>query len=253
MNKQKTTKINQLLNKIPNNTIFTSRWAKENSFSEELLYAYKKSKWIKSVGTGAYTKLNDEYNMDGAIYALQKQLNLSVHIGGVSALNEKHGLVHNIPFNRKIYLYTQRQELLPKWFKTLFKDKYILIHTNFLPKDIGMENNSNISYTTQISTKERAILEMLYLVPNKNTANEAYQLMELLSILKIDLIQKLLEGTKSIKVKRLFLYMAEKINYPWFKKINIKKIYLGSGKKVIVKGGKLDKKYNIVIDDVENI
>lgn len=253
MTKEKTTKINQLLNKIPNNTIFTTKWARKNSFSEELLYAYKKSKWIKSVGTGAYTKLNDEYSMDSAIYALQTQLNLSVHIGGVSALNEKHGLVHNIPFNRKTFLYAQRQELLPKWFKTIFKDKYILIHTNFLPKNIGLESNNNVSYSTQISTKERAILEMLYLVPNKNTANEAYQLMELLSVLRIDLIQKLLEKTNSIKVKRLFLYMAEKINFPWFKKINVKKLYLGSGKKVIVKGGKLNKKYNIVIDDIETI
>lgn len=253
MNKEKTTKINYLLSAVPNNTIFTSKWAKENDFSEELLHAYKKSKWIKSIGTGAYIKLNDKYDIDSAIYALQTQLGLSTHIGGISALNEKYGLVHNIPFNRKIFLYAQRQETLPKWFKKIFQNQIVLIRTNFISQNIGMENFNKISYSVKIPSKERAILELLYLVPNKITANEAYQLMELLSILRPALLQKLLENTNSIKIKRLFLYMAEKINFPWFKKLNIKNLYLGKGKKLIVKGGKLDKKYNIVIDNIEDI
>ena len=37
------------------------------------------------------------------------------------------------------------------------------------------------------------------------------------------------------------------------KKLNIRYINLGSGKRIIEKGGKLDKKYNIVIGNIENI
>ena len=57
----------------------------------------------------------------------------------------------------------------------------------------------------------------------------------------------------SIKVKRLFLYMAENILHEWFDYLNLNKINLGSGKRVISKGGKLDKKYNIVIEDLDSI
>ena len=107
--------------------------------------------------------------------------------------------------------------------------------------------NDNFEYI------ERSVLEMLYLAPDKNSLKEIYQLMEMLNVLKPKLMQELLENCSSIKVKRLFLYIAEKLDYPWFKKIDISKIDLGKGKRVIEKGGKLDKKYNIVIGNIEEI
>jgi tRNA-binding EMAP/Myf-like protein len=57
----------------------------------------------------------------------------------------------------------------------------------------------------------------------------------------------LLENCNSIKVKRLFLFLAESYQHPWLKKINRAKIDLGQGKRVIVKGGKLDSKYQITV------
>ncbi|MEI8027683.1 MAG: type IV toxin-antitoxin system AbiEi family antitoxin domain-containing protein [Pseudomonadota bacterium] len=48
-------------------------------------------------------------------------------------------------------------------------------------------------------------------------------------------------------MKGLFLHLAEKINHPWFKKLNLEKIDLGSGKRVIFENGVLDKKYNITV------
>ena len=47
--------------------------------------------------------------------------------------------------------------------------------------------------------------------------------------------------------------MAENILHEWFDYLNLSKINLGSGKRVISKGGKLDKKYNIVIEDLDSI
>ena len=62
-----------------------------------------------------------------------------------------------------------------------------------------------------------------------------------------DVVQKLLEQCNSIKIKRIFLYLAEKLELPCFKRLILKKMNLGKGKRVIVKGGKLDTKYNITI------
>lgn len=105
----------------------------------------------------------------------------------------------------------------------------------------------------KISEPERAILEAIYLTPNKTTLRNVYQILELMTTLRPQLLQQLLENCSSIKVKRLFLYMAEKTGHEWFNYLNLSKINLGSGKRVITKGGKLDKKYNIVIEDLDSI
>ncbi|MAE58757.1 MAG: hypothetical protein CME69_07750 [Halobacteriovorax sp.] len=42
--------------------------------------------------------------------------------------------------------------------------------------------------------------------------------------------------------------MSEKFNLPYFKKLNLERIDLGRGKRVVVEGGSLDKKYNITVD-----
>jgi hypothetical protein len=62
-----------------------------------------------------------------------------------------------------------------------------------------------------------------------------------------------LENCSSIKVKRIFLYLAETQKHGWYDFIDQKNIGLGSGKRVINPSGKLDKKYSIVIDDLSEI
>ena len=79
------------------------------------------------------------------------------------------------------------------------------------------------------------------------------QILELLTVIKPELMRELLECCSSIKVKRLFLYMAERLDFPWFKRIGISKIDLGSGVREISKGGSYDKKYHIVIEKVDEI
>lgn len=249
---QNETNLNQILKKIPHNTAVTVQWLKAQGISGSLIHAYKKNGWLKSLGAGAYSKLNDIAALDGALYALQNQLNLSFHIGGVSALSLQ-GVNHNISFNRKIYICGRRGEKLPKWFQKNFDNDIEVIKTEFLTKNIGLENYNNKDFTFKISSKERAVLEMIYLTPDKNSLNEVYQLMELLSVLRPKLLQELLENCTSIKIKRIFLYIAEKLNYPWFSKLDIQRIDLGSGKRIIEKGGRLDKKYNIVIGNIDEI
>ncbi|MEK6654555.1 MAG: type IV toxin-antitoxin system AbiEi family antitoxin domain-containing protein, partial [Thermodesulfobacteriota bacterium] len=50
-----------------------------------------------------------------------------------------------------------------------------------------------------------------------------------------------------IKAKRLFLFLAEKCGHAWVNKLDISKVRLGSGKRLIVRGGRLDKKYQITV------
>jgi len=56
-----------------------------------------------------------------------------------------------------------------------------------------------------------------------------------------------------VKVNRLFLYMVEKVNHPWLKRLDISKIKLGKGIRKIIKGGRYDSSYNIIIGNIEEI
>ena len=90
-------------------------------------------------------------------------------------------------------------------------------------------------------------MEMLYFVPSLQGFDEAMKIMEMLTSLRPELVQHLLEVCNSIKVKRLFLYMAEKQNHFWFEQLNQDKIDLGRGKRSIVKKGVFNKKYQITV------
>jgi hypothetical protein len=68
-----------------------------------------------------------------------------------------------------------------------------------------------------------------------------------MTTLRPDKVQLLLELCSSVKVKRLFLYMAEKQNHFWFNDLDLDKINLGAGKRMIVKNGVLDAKYQITV------
>jgi hypothetical protein len=254
MDMQNQTKLKWVLKEIPNNAIVTIKWLENNGISKALKDVYKKSGWLKPLGTGAFVKLNDSYNLDSGLYAVQEQLGLSIHIGAASALSQKHNIRHNLDFGRKTQLFGARGEKPPKWFKVLFEDNYQLNLTTFLPKDMGLMEFDNGNFKTKVSSIERSILEMIYLAPDKTSIKEIYQLMELLVNLRPKDVQLLLENCSSIKVKRLFLYLAEKVNHSWVKRIELGKIDLGKGVREIVRsGGVWDKKYNIIINDIEAI
>jgi hypothetical protein len=51
----------------------------------------------------------------------------------------------------------------------------------------------------------------------------------------------------SIKVKRLFLYLAEGHGHPWFERLDLNALDLGKGNRSIVVGGRLDPKYQITV------
>lgn len=102
----------------------------------------------------------------------------------------------------------------------------------------------------RLSSPEQAIMEYLHDIPEHESFDEANYIMEGLTTLRPALVQSLLEGCRSVKVKRLFLHLAERYSHPWFKSLDETSVNLGSGKRAIIKGGKLDKKFQIVVPEI---
>ena len=82
-----------------------------------------------------------------------------------------------------------------------------------------------------MSLPEQAFLECLLLAPNQYAYIDLFYIMEQLTTLRAGVVQQLLENTDNIKVKRLFLYMAEKANHEWFGRLDRSRIRLGAGKR----------------------
>lgn len=246
MNRQNRHKLNRLVKTNPRDIVFTSAQLEDQGISRQLVSSYKSTGWIEQIGKGAYVLAGSKIDWSSGIPAIQKT---SVHLGGKSTL-ELHGYGHFMPMgkNQMIYLFGNTGTRLPTWFqKYNWGNPIKYITTNFIPADIGLTDKEYNNHTIIISTVERAILEMLHLAPQNTSLEEVDLFMESLTTLRPSLLQLLLEKCNSIKVKRLFLFLAEKHNFPWLKKINMANINLGKGKRVIVRGGHLDQKYQITV------
>jgi len=71
--------------------------------------------------------------------------------------------------------------------------------------------------------------------------------MEGLNNLRPDQVQTLLETCTSVKVKRLFMVLAEKAGHSWVSYLDLGKVDFGSGKRSVVNGGAYVEKYQITV------
>lgn len=242
------TKINKLLSMVPAGTAMLSPWLREHGYSISLQQRYKETGWLEALGSGALKRADDEVDYLGAIFALQTQAQSSLHPGGRTALSLT-GNAHHLEFSpNRISLFGQAHEKLPTWFQKADWGQVVSMHsTGFLPPNIGMQECEYKAFKVEVSGAVRALMECLYLAPKHQDLIECYELMESQNNLRPSQVQELLEACQSVKVKRLFLFMASKANLTWFHYLDLDKIDLGSGKRSIVSGGVYDSIFQIMV------
>ncbi len=248
MSTEKSTKINQLLSLQPAGVVMQSFWLTQQGYSSDLQKRYRTGQWLQSIGTGAMIRQGVQVGYEGAIYALQRQSLLSIHPAGRTALSLL-GKSHYIEMaTSKVTIFGSKGERLPAWF--LNHDWGVSVEyyqSSFLPPDIGMTDVQLKNFSIKVSAAPRALMECLYLAPEKQELMECLELMEGLNNLRPDQVQALLENCQSVKVKRLFLYLAEKAGHEWLQYLNLNNIDLGKGKRSIVKNGVYVDKYQITV------
>ncbi len=228
--------------------VLLASWLEKNGFSHDLQKYYRRSGWLERIGTGAFIMSKETVNWQGGLFALQSQAKLPVHVGGLTALSLQ-GYAHYFRFDEEtVYLFSQAQIKLPAWFRNYKWENLIKhIQTSILPPEIGLMVFEDKNLSIQIATPERAILECLYLTPNNLDLMECYQVFEGLTNLRPKLMQQLLEACTSVKVKRLFLYMAHKAQHQWLSFIDQSGITMGQGDRSMVKGGVYIPQFHISI------
>jgi hypothetical protein len=165
-----------------------------------------------------------------------------------------------VPLSDRGTVHLYGRDSLPSWANRLGLPVRFTRHgTSQLLKSTGADTDkddftANLtwgdqSWTLRVSTPERALFEVLEDVPSKISFEHADQLMQGLTTLSPRRLEKLLQRAKSVKVKRLFFWLADRQRHAWLTKLDSGTVDLGRGKRVLARGGKLDKKYQITVPD----
>ena len=239
--------LNQTLRQWPRNGLKTTASLRAQGVSSALLHHYVQRRWLEPVERGVYRRPGDEPGWQAALYAVQREEGLPIHAGGLTALElQGYGQYAG---ERALFLYAPPHTRLPAWFEGAAGRKVRFRPTNFLgnaPQD-SLHSISVEGLALTASTPERSALEMLYHVPRDIGFAEALEVVGGLAALRVDLMQALLEKCSSVKAKRLFLYCAREAGHSWYPVLNRSRIDLGSGKRELVKGGKLDKEFLLTV------
>ncbi len=249
---------------LPEGMIASRNWLMAKQLGRHAIDNLVKSGQLKALVKGVYRRATGELSWQGVVCSLQNMFQLDVVAGGLTAL-ELQGFGHYITMQTKVQVHLFASQPLPVWLNVLFEDVVFVFHTNteLLGKSEKNADNPNTLglYTTThkwregmqpliLSAPERAILEVLAGVPKYTSFEHADQLMQGMTSLSPRRLQELLEKCNNIKVRRLFLWLAERQNYPWLQKLDLNKINLGSGNRMLLKGGKLNKKYKITVPEI---
>jgi hypothetical protein len=265
-------KLNWLDRHLPEGLLVDARWLTRHGYSTSLRSQYVAADWLEQPARGVYCRPRGSLSWQQVVISLQALLEFPLLVGGRTAL-ERQGYAHYLPRELKeIHLYGSRPP--PRWLRklplgvrffyhndrTLFRSASLTTAPTHpdAAKDKGAKTQTmHDSWAVQpwgqwdwplaMSTPERAILELLDELPNRESFHQVHMLMQSLSNLSPRRLQKLLADCRSVKVKRLFFFFADRYQHAWLKRLDKKAIDLGEGKRMLVKGGKLDKTYQITV------
>lgn len=246
-------KLNQLQKILPEGLLADAAWFERNGYSTALRSQYVSSGWLEQPARGVYRRPHGKSNWQQAVVSLQTHLlsDETPIVGGRTAL-DLQGFAHYLPqTDLEVFLYGNQKP--PSWLTKLPLDVAFVFR-----KDSRLFGNKPLTtggttsakwkdWPLTLSTPELALLQLLDELPQHESFHQVDKLFEGLANLSPHRLQKLLVDCQSVKVKRLFFFFADRHNHTWLKHLDKSCIDLGSGKRVLVKDGKLDATYQITL------
>lgn len=276
MSAQTTSKINQLERDLPEGLLVDAAWLEQHGYYGSLRKKYVALGWLEQPAHRVYRRPRGTLSWEQAVISLQTLLEVPVVAGGRTAL-ELQGFAHYLAHAQKeVHLYGRKPP--PLWLHNLplsvrfvFHNSDRLFRNDPITRGItslswnlqtgagtsndGLQAGSMIQpwghwdWPLTLSTPERAVLELLDELPDRESFHQADKLMEGLTNLSPRRLQKLLADCKSVKVKRLFFFLADRHNHTWLKRIDRQQVDLGKGKRQLTRGGRLDAAYGITVPE----
>lgn len=274
-------KLNQLEQALPEGLLVDAPWLTQHGYSTSLRSQYVSGGWLEQPVRGVYRRPRGSLSWQQVVVSLQTLLEHTLIVGGRTAL-EQQGYAHYLTHGTgTVHLYGDKPP--PNWLYKLPLDVRFVFHNDrklFRSEPIArgltslawnLKTSQSVStdlthagFTVQpwgqwdwpltLSTLERALLELLDELPERETFHQVDKLVEGLSSLSPRRLQKLLADCRNVKVKRLFFFFADRHRHAWLKKLDRAAIDLGKGKRMLVKGGKFDRTYQITVpEDLDGV
>lgn len=270
-------KLNFLEHTLPEGLLVDAGWMTKHGYSTGLRSQYVSAGWLVQPTRGTFKRPLGTLTWQKAVISLQTLLECPLIVGGRTAL-ELQGFSHYLSASGPTVIYLYGADAPPGWlFKLPLKEHFTFRKSTTLfkadPVTKGLKNFAwNVQNNTgaaadefqagpfkqiwgesewplTVSSPERALLELLDELPHSESFHQVDMLVEGLRNLSPRKLQKLLDDCRSVKVKRLFFWFADRHNHSWLKQIDRDKVDLGKGKRMLVKGGRLDPKYLITVPE----
>lgn len=254
----------------------TKEWLSGKGYARHSIDNLVKSGQLISLRPGIYIRPDTQLGWEGVVCSLQR-MSGDLSVGGLTAL-ELHGLGHYLALSgeRRVVLFGA--DPLPAWINHLVKDvtfekrseARLFAASPYAETDDDREDAQErrrrkrrdpamAGLTTMqiaehlpplsLSTPERAILEVLFDVPNRISFEHADQLMQGLATLSPRRLETVLHLCVNIRVKRLFFWFADRHQFQWRARLDPSDFDLGRGNRVIAKPGRLDPTYAITVPE----
>ncbi|CAX61042.1 type IV toxin-antitoxin system AbiEi family antitoxin domain-containing protein [Erwinia billingiae] len=245
----------QLKNLLPVGMVATKSWLLAQGINLHFLDNAVKSRTLLPLTPGVYAREEKPQHWKGVVASLQRMRDEPVCVGAFSAL-EIEGLVHYQARGSTPHIHLFSASPLPAWLHKIDIDakfewrgvqrlwpSSVTENPKYFREDSWRESLPTLCY----SGPEKAFLELLADVPKSISVEHADQLMQGLTTLSPRKLDLLLQASSSIKVKRLFLWLANRHQHAWLKYLDPERYELGTGKREIAKGGRLDKTWQITV------
>jgi len=221
-------KLNSLYTRLTPGTPLTSEDLAKLGISADLAVHYVRAGWLERLARGVYCRPNDPPALHPSLRLLQRRLQ-GLHVGGESAL-DWYGVRQYVSQQPVLHLYGWAAGRLPEWFterfpasyqrKRLFNEKPdALLHVGPFEKR---------SDGPQVSSPERALLELLSEVGVRQPLQEARELVESAYSLRADVLRELLQHCINVKTVRLCLQLGSEATLPWAAKLDPATLPTGS-------------------------
>jgi hypothetical protein len=276
MGKQSEGKLNRLERLLPEGLLVDAGWLRKQGFSSSLRSKYVKNGWLEQPTRQVYRRKRGSLKWEQVVISLQTLLNQNLIVGGRTALDLQgyaHYLIHE---TKEVHLYGPKRP--PTWVNKLSIGVQFVWHNSgqlfreVTPRpestlaELSSESKQNLlsdpqstnfavqqwgqwTWSIILSSPERALLELLNELPDEESFHQVDKLVEGLANLSPRRLEKLLVDCKSVKVKRLFFFFADRHNHAWLKLLHKEAIDLGKGKRMLVRGGKLNVAYQITVPE----
>lgn len=244
-----------LKQKFPLGMVATKRWLQEQGLSLHYIDNSVRRGALVVAVPGVYYRDEARLTWQGVVASLQRMTTLAVNVGGLTAL-ELNGVSHYVNQSGKRTIGLYCPEKLPRWVDKMGVEATFEWHgtKRLWPESLMRDQRVLRPYEWSkglpeitYSCVEKAYLEVLNEVPKHVSFEHADALLQGLHNLSPRKLDTLLKGCLNVKVKRLFFWLAERNQQPWFKYLKSEDYDLGAGKRVVAVNGRLEKNWQITV------